>query len=287
MKKNVKAFLHTFLQSLLPQPQAYKKFRRLPFQTSLLYFIVLICVINALFLVFFIVKNSDRNIFDLRSSLRTSLSRFPADLYIYIHKGALTTTYDRPYFWWTTFNDKQMLLGVVDESGTADKVYAYNSLFLLTPGAITINARKIPLVPQHISLNNTTTRIDRATARRTTALIDGSFGMILAFLALTFFVLLPMVSSVMNIVLATGAATVAFLIFRNYHTNIKPLEALQTTFHAATLPLIAMYVILSISPGNPHLFLSFFLLTILFSLGALYEANYTEHHVKHRRRLTV
>ena len=148
--KKVKAFLHIFLNSLIPNASYYRKILNTRFFFSFKYFFFLIALLSSILIFNLLNKYSPPKIVHWFGQVNKIIDQFPSDLNIIINDGFLTTNYNRPYFIWVNDNkNKLRLMLVIDESAYFEKINQYQSTALLTKTDLFIKQnnliKKIPL----------------------------------------------------------------------------------------------------------------------------------------------
>lgn len=272
MRKNVKTFFSDFRNSLLPQPIFYRHLLRAPLSRSFSYFIMLIFFLNALFLLLFFAKIKPTRLIQFTNEVITELHAFPTDLTVHLNNGHLISSANRPYFFWINHDDEKILIGVIDETATPEKINSYSSFFLLTDKTLVLNRNKLPIGSESISLSGINGTIDRSGALSFAKLISHIFPFAMILFLLVALLILPIVTVIINSIIIALASIGAYILFR-FFTKIHTLKkTFQLTLHAATLPLIIVGIISFLNPTIHYLRTPLFLLLIIFSLCALYEA---------------
>jgi hypothetical protein len=130
--KKVKAFLHIFLNSLIPNASYYRKILNTRFFFSFKYFLSLIILLSLVLIFNLLNKYSPPKIIHWLTQINKTIDQFPPDLNLFINNGSLITSYNRPYFIWVKDEkNKLRLLLVVDESASLEKINQYQSMALL------------------------------------------------------------------------------------------------------------------------------------------------------------
>lgn len=274
MYQKVKTFFHVFKSSLIPQAHYYKKILHTKLSFSIRYFISLIILINLLFYFLFIVLHNPQKINFMKQSLITALNNFPEDLKIHINKGVLMTTYDRPYFFWINDqeNDK-VLFAVVDQSATPEKILEYNSYFLLTSKNLVINQKKVPFKTSVITLDSLTMTIDKGWASNMANTLNTPIRGLGLYLLLFVLVISPFLAIFFNLAILFLAAISIYLLFVTVHEKHSFRKTFQVVLHAATMPLILLYV-LGLFSLEPKHALPYLILVVIFGLCGMYETYY-------------
>jgi len=291
--KKVKAFFYVFLKSFIPNSSYYTKILKIRFLFSVKYFIALIVFLNFLVGLSLLYRYSPQKVNYWLKTFYSALNNFPSDLNVFIDKGYLISSYNRPYFFW--LNDEKgrlRLFFVIDESASFEKMDQYQAKALLTKTDFFI---KMANQTKRISLNS----FDKIILNKDTvkiilkplSLIKTFFYPLYFFIFLLVFILIIGFSFVINLFYLFLASFLVFVLLKlkskkKYHFK----KVFQISFHAATLPLLLDYltfnfpyllpikVRLPIKPVPfPLLFL--FLLTIFIIIG-VYEAYYHNHHQK-------
>jgi len=291
--KKVKAFFYVFLKSFVPNSYYYTKILKTRFLFSFKYFIALIVFLNFLFGLGFLFRYPPQKINYWLKAIDSALTNFPSDLNVFIDKGYLISSYNRPYFFW--LNDEKgrlRLIFVVDESGYLEKINQYKTFILLTKTDLFIKTKneikKIPLKSfNEIIINKETIK----SVLQPLSLIKKFFYPFYFFILLFIFGLITVTSFFINLFYLFLASGIVFVLLKlrlkkKYHFK----KVFQISFHASTLPLFLDYLIFSFPyllpiriylpiklPPFPLIFL---FLLIIFIIVGVYEAYYRNHHQK-------
>jgi hypothetical protein len=176
------------------------------------------------------------------------LANFPSDLNIFIDKGYLISSYNRPYFFWLRDEKERLkLVFVIDESASEEKINQYPTKALLTKTDLLIKGagkvKKIPLSSfNQIVFNKETLKI----IRQRLFFIEKFFYIFYFFIFLFIFVFTFLFSFLINL----------FYLF------------------------IASLLVLGLPIKLPPFPLLFLFLLIIFVIVGVYEAYYNNHHRK-------
>jgi len=291
--KKVKAFFYIFLKSLIPNYSYYTKILKIRFLFSFKYFVSLIVFLNFLLGVSLLYRYSPQKINFWLKSVDSALVNFPSDLNIFIDKGYLISSYNRPYFFWLRDEKERLkLVFVIDESASEEKINQYPTKALLTKTDLFIKeagkVKKIPLSSfNQIIFNKETLKI----IRQRLFFIEKFFYIFYFFIFLFIFVFTFLFSFLINLFYLFIASLLVFVLLKlkpekKYHFK----KVFQISFHAGTLPLFLDYLIFSFPyflpvrvrlPIEPLPFpLIFLFLLIIFVIVGVYEAYYNNHHRK-------
>ncbi len=271
--KKVKSFLKIFLNSLLPDVAYYHKILNISFFQSFKYLSVLILVLNSIFTLSLTIRFNPCTVRDVLSGVITSIDKFPNNLAIFINKGNLLTTYDRPYFFWLDYDSKKKLLFVVDKNARPDKINQYGSKVLLTSNLMVISDFQKQLIAplqkisdQTINKKNTLPYLKNILLK-----VQDWFPVLYVLFVLAAFVVFSLVSLVTVVFYLILASLTNLILFRFKilkHVTLK--KILQISFYAVTLPLTLDYLLMifKIKP-IPILF---FILMMVFVFCGIYEA---------------
>lgn len=289
--KKVKAFLHIFLNSLIPNPSYYRKILNTRFFFSFKYFFFLIVLLSFMLIVNLLNKYSPSKIVHWLNQINKTIDQFPSDLNIFINNGLLITSYNRPYFVWVKDNkNKIRLMLVIDESGSFEKITQYQSMALLTKTDLFIKqnnqVKKIPLTSfGKITINKEGLKILKEKISFINKLVYPLYFGILILAV----ILIPLLSLMINMIYVFFASLIAFFLLKlkpekKYHFK----KVFQISLHAATLPLLIDYFAFNLPisklmktnfyikpPPFPLVFV--FLLAVFVFIGA-YEAYYYNHN---------
>lgn len=253
MLKKVKAFFHSFLNSLIPQSEYYRKIVRSPFSSSLSYFLVIVFILNLSFVASLIVKYSPIKINVVMTEVINSLNNYPDGLTINIHKGRLITNNNRPYLFWVNHQNKENLILVVDESASPQKIQQYKSYFLFTPQYFVFNNLKnnsVFSVPLSYFDDYKITKQTVTSLVKSISLFQNILPLISIAVLLILIIFLPMASLLVMFTYIVISSFVVFLLFKlltRKHFHFK--KILQVSFHAATLPLLLDYGVIIFRPS--------------------------------------
>lgn len=244
MSRIVKGFFQNFKKSLLPQIPYYRTLLSVPMVQTLKYFIALIFFLNAIFFVILAVW----------ANPVSSLKNIPEDL----------NTYDRPYFMWLDFDKRKILFLVADRFAVPSDIGKYNSYALLTSDSLVINQDKTGMNFQ-IPLN-------QELASNFATVIGSSMPVILVFLIFGAFLIIPIISAVYFLLIIAAASLISYLIYNLIDKRHDHSKTFQLALHASTLPIMVFYFLNLVVPTTPNLPLTTFILILIFTLCALYEA---------------
>jgi hypothetical protein len=291
--KKVKAFFYIFFKSLIPNYSYYTKILKIRFLFSFKYFVSLIVFLNFLLGVSLLYRYSPQKINFWLKSVDSALANFPSDLNIFIDKGYLISSYNRPYFFWLRDEKERLkLVFVIDESASEEKINQYQTKALLTKTDLFIKeagkVKKIPLSSfNQIIFNKETSKI----IRQRLFFIEKFFYIFYFFIFLFILVSTFLFSFLINLFYLFIASLLVFVLLKlkpekKYHFK----KVFQISFHAATLPLFLDYLSFSFPyflPVRVHLPIKplpfpliFLFLLIIFVIVGVYEAYYNNHHRK-------
>jgi hypothetical protein len=293
--KKVKAFFYIFLKSLIPNYSYYTKILKIHFLFSFKYFVSLIVFLNFLLGVSLLSRYSPQKINFWLKSVDSALANFPSDLNIFIDKGYLISSYNRPYFFWLRDEKERLkLIFVIDESASEEKINQYQTKVLLTKTDLFIKeagkVKKIPLSSfNQIIFNKETLKI----IRQRLFFIEKFFYIFYFFILLFIFVFTFLFSFLVNLFYLFIASLLVFVLLKlkpekKYHFK----KVFQISFHAATLPLFLDYLSFSFPYFLPvrvrlpikqlPFSLLFLFLLIIFVIVGVYEAYYNNHSRAYR-----
>ncbi len=300
--KKVKAFFYVFFRSLLPQSAYYEDISKSKFLFSLKYFIVLLIVLNTLFISTVAIRLHPAKINRLLESLQSSLSQYPQNLSLTLHRGLLISSFNRPYFLWLDYDNKTNLLVVVDENASVDKIKDYNSSLLLTSKYLVIKNMRDENASTVIPLSRFSDQIIDKTAvlgvQSNIQKADKVFPVLFWSVFVFLLIVLPTISFFLNLFYLIMASLLVIVVLKMFSKKYAPYarfgKTLQLSFHAITLPLTLDYGLTLLSIKSKPSSLLFFFLTAVFVFAAVYEAYYsrvshhtpaiTAHHPPHRLR---
>jgi hypothetical protein len=280
--KKVKAFLHIFVNSLLPQTNYYQKILKTKFSFSLKYFLFLTFLINCLFVLFFVIKIPSAKVNRLLTNLNNNLTAFPNNLIISVKNGSLLTTFNRPYFLWIDFDNMKQLLAVVDETADTQKINEYQSAFLLTTKFAVIRdmmgGRPLTVIPlsqiKDVTIDKNTIEEMRTNLAQIAKLLPLFYwGLIVIAI-----ILFPMFSFLVNILYLITASLFIYIVYRIFFAKSLPRHHLsfkktfQIGLHAITLPLIIDYGLTLLNLRSKPTMLMYLFLIAVFVFAGLYEA---------------
>jgi len=295
MWRKVKTFFHVFKSSLFPQPTYYHKLTKAQYSFSFKYFVFLIFVLNSIFICSFVIKYSPSKINRFINSVTKQVGSVPKEMVVNVNKGSLFTNYNRPYFFWATYNNQQKLLLVIDETADPGKIDIYNTYILVTSREIVV---KLSQGPKIISLKNfgrhTFQAKDFEKASRSLKTFSKLFYLVYFISIPCLLIILPLVSFSITLFYLFIISLIVYLFFKTYyHKRIHFKKTLQLSFHAVSLPLILDYFLNIFRPTLPtnirfKLFiptpLAFLIILVMFVFAAVYEAYQDKHFLQHKRR---
>lgn len=293
MWRKVKTFFHVFRGSLFPQPAYYHKITKASFSFSLKYFISLIFILNLIFVSYLIVKYNPGKSNRFLSNITREINLIPKEFVININQGNLFTNHNRPYFFWSMYNNRKKLLLVIDETASPDKINIYNTYILVTGREIVIkNDSSASNTFKILSLKNIGRRsFDKKDFEKIAIVLATISKLLYVFyiIAIPFLlILLPFLSIIITLIYLIIISLIVYLFFKTYyHKRIHFKKTLQLSFHAVTLPLVLDYFLMIFEPTIPanirlKLFiptpLAFLIILAMFVFAAVYEAYMAKHH---------
>ena len=272
MDRKVKTFFHVFKQSLLPQPRYYRKLLKTDFSFSFKYFAAFIFILNFLFFSLFL-STGLRPKFSLPlKSVSSALKAYPANLSIEIKNGALTTSYNRPYFFWLQDGDRKTLLAVVSQTSTPDDAKNFEAPVVFTNRSLVfINSQENSnptVIPYDSKLNLS---VNKQFMNNLLAGFERAIPFLTALIIFFVFVLAPLFSIVTTFIYLAIIALLCYFVFSLYFKKHKYAKTLQISLHAVTLPYLVKYAMLGIGYNLDRVWGVFMLLVVVFILSALYE----------------
>jgi len=299
--KKVKAFFYIFFKSIIPNYSYYTKILKIRFNFSFKYFVFLIVFLNFLFWLSLVYRYSPQKIKFWLNNINSVLINFPSDLNVFIEKGYLISSYDRPYFLWLNdYKGRIRLFLVIDESGTAEKIDQYKTRVLLTKTDLFIKLRdkieRIPLIYFDKFFINK--EILSSFALLISSLNNNFFYLYYFFIFALIFILMTAFSLIVNFFYLFLASLLVFIFLRLLKKEEKHRlkKVFQIGCHAATLPIFLDYFIfsfvdflpikiqLTIKPITfPLIFLFFLILFIAFGIYEAYAYNYTNKDYRHKQ----
>lgn len=272
MGKKVKTFFLDFRNSLIPQPSFYKRLLRVSFSHSVSYFITLVFFLNTVFLILFITKVNPVRLTEIKNSIVNELNAFPENLTIHINDGYIMSSTNRPYFFWITHEHKKLLLGVVDEDATPEKINEYGSFFLITNNMFVFNKNKLPIIINSLSLAEVNETINREWTKSLAIFINQIYPFALVLFFLISLAVIPIVTLFINGIIIMLGSLGSFILFKFFTKKHTFKKTLQITLHSSSLPLIILGISSLLNPTIHNLRIPLFLLIVIFSICALYEA---------------
>ena len=283
MLKNVKTFFSNFSSSLFPQPRFYKRLLRLPFSYSLSYFVSLIFFVNIVFLLVCLTIVNPGRLLSIKNEVVHQLNTFPSNLTINIHNGHMMTNYNRPYFLWIGYDDKKMLVGVIDEGAAPEKIDQYNSYFLLTPNYFVLNQKRLSTGFHLVPLAGMNQVIDHTWAATLAKTLNRLFPIFVTSFLLVSIFIVPLFAILITFGFVTLVSLISYVLFQYFKLRHTYKKTLQLTLHAVTLPLIVIDGLAIFHPTARNLSIPFIILCLIFSLCALYES-YIDHQTHTLKR---
>lgn len=276
MGKNVKTFLRDFVNSLIPQPEFYKKILDRRLSDSLKYFIALIFFVNLIFFLVTFVGIDFKAFTEMKNAVVKSLDQYPQDLKIYVTNGSLMTTYDKPYFLWFDYAGAKNLLLVVDKAATKEDLDKYGSVLLLTNDHLFLNRQKLHVDDDSVPLTHATFAIDKESVSMLSDIIRNYLSHILALVILIAVFVSPIFSAIYMFIIILIVSTLAYILYNLVDKKHNHKATLQLSLHASTVPILVFYGMSYVNPPVSNLTTSVFILILIFTLCALYEA-YLDH----------
>jgi hypothetical protein len=236
---NVKAIFGIFYSTLVPKQSFYKTIRSQNRKEEVSFYVTGTLLLTYLLLTIFTIDAFIRyDLTNIAPNLVNSLKTYPPDLSITIDKGKLITNYNEPYFMWTTYKGKKMLLLTVDQSANQEKALAYNSILVLgstnavfrnlMDGSIkTYEYNQMQLLIDKNTINTYIQKVNEYNSNGYTLII------------LLFFIGVPLSMLILNGVFLGLASVIVTYIYK--YTKIKQITLRQVgkiALYSFTLPLI-------------------------------------------------
>jgi len=227
-----------------------------------------------LFLLGLFVKVNPVRIQSLTDGVSKALLSFPSNVSIVIENGHMTSNLDMPYFTWMGFEDNKILLLVIDEKNTVNRLKLYKPLVMLTGTEMAITSgSSIKRYPYPL---HTTFQINQATMLRFEEAFRNYFKKGFALFYPLFIVVTPLFFALANTVYLVFSSVIVFVFFRLFHRRFSLKKIFQIGMHACTLPFLIGYCILAINHAVSGLPFVMFVLLFIFHLTGVYEAYYEE-----------
>ncbi len=282
--KKVKAFLSIWQNSLFPDETYNQRIIKAPFKFSYRYYLLLVLILHLLFSMLFVFPRLIK-ISQLKNSLNQTINRFPNRLKIYLYRGMVWSNLDRPYLAWTDFRQQKILLFVLDENASPDKITQYHSFALLTKNYFVLAnlSDRNSFLSFPLTKTNSSFTIDKQSLAAAETTVNSLMIVLALCLSGIVFIgaglLIFVTQTAWLIILAT---TTRLLLHRRRITFHK---LLQIAFHSATLPLMITYILLLFNLPLIAIVRTNVLLTIIFLIGGVYESYL--HQLDNRLRMNI
>ncbi len=259
-------------RSLIPQRLPYYAFTKVSPSFALWYMIGFLALSYFFFLMaFVIVYQPYQKINTLLESFSESIHTTSPDLTITIRKGFMKTNYNRPYFWWVTFDGQKKLAFVVDDSASSSKITQYQSLALLTPSELVIRTPQNSFISFPLS-SQTSLLVNKTSALAWFQQFTQLFHKAIIFLSVFSVLVFPILYICIYIVCALTVSTALYIFYRFRREPIQFGYILKLSVFAVTTPLLLYLIICLFFPfflALPGIFLVAYL---LFTLAAVHRS---------------
>ncbi len=272
----VKTFFSIFWNSLIPQHTYYSHIKRNRLSFSLIYF----CILHLFLIIFFTIgiftKYNTNNLSKLHSSLLFSINDIPDNLSVTIKNGVLSTNHNKPYFFWITYQNKKLLVSILDEHIDLSQIEKTNAITVINANGVAIKLFNKKIIKFSFNESLDTFVIDKKTLFSYTNIF---FTYLEKFMPITYiciFIVSLISMLTLDICLLIFIWSISLLLSRLYRKKITPLSMLKITLHASSFPYICFYVIIFFFPYTRMLPFLIFLLFATFQFSGVYETYFEE-----------
>ena len=198
-----------------------------------------------------------------------SLDKLPKNLIININNGFLSTNNPMPVLVWS---GNKMLIAVIDETATDDKINQYQSKILLTSTSLVIRDG----INKNISLpyTNSNIKITKDTIIKIKSLLLNIIPLMIVLISFYFIILHPIFITIFLTIFLSFLSFIAMMIYKSKFKKITFQKTFQISIHAITLPIIIYAVLMSFNNMILNILSSyiFLLLSFAFILISIYDA---------------
>lgn len=275
MYKKVKAILHTFAMSVVPNAPQYHKLLHSPIKKSIEYFLIVISlgiIAFTLGVYFTIIPISTTS--HIQNNVINALSVLPPNSQLRIENGILTTNLNRPfYIWGVSKNNDPLLLISINEQRTSRNYVNTDALFTLARDHVSIRAKDLLFVR---SYDTQTYLINSESISHFLKVVNMYAPQIQIAFYILYFSLFPLFSLawVLGIVGLTSVGT--YTLFHFLIRRVHFARCVQATSHGSIIPFGISFILFLFFPSSISTILVTPFLVGMFSLVSVYEMYFDE-----------
>jgi len=275
MHTKVKAILHIFATSVIPNAPHYHKLLHTSPIRSLRYFGIILMFLIVIFTlcIFFFVVSVDQTT-QLRTSLTHALSSIPDNVQIRIDNGIMSTNLNRPlYIWSYDHLNRPSLIFLVDEHQTDRLNSKPVALLTLTKNHLILKTNEITYTKPY---DTQTYIINSDSMSRFMRLVTLYAPQIQVAFYVSYFLVFPVLTAfwVSAIVIITSLCT--YTVFHFFIKRVHFVRCIQATLHGSVLPFILSFFLLTLYPGQVSSLVITPFLVGIFSLVSVFEMYFDE-----------
>jgi len=271
--KKVKAILHTFRISIVPNHLFYPKLLHTRTFFSLKYFSVCIIFFSTIFTLCVYTKVTPDKLTFYHNAFIKTLSSYPADAEFLIKDKKLGSSYTQPIFLWMDKpNGTKMLLFAANQHSLLTKNDSPDALIFLGAKQMRLSYKDMTTSVYYPSLEYV---INKHTIDIFTGVIDQYLNNARGYFYFVFFSFLPLLymSGLFEASLATSIFL--YLLFRLFTKRVHLRKCIQVGFHASILPFMIGSALFCSFPSVHGTLTITASLVFIFQLIAIYEAYFS------------
>lgn len=273
--KKVKAFFSIFVNSILPHEPYYSKILHFRFSKSLIYFLSILSLVYLAFLFKTVMHLRNTSLDAYKSCVARSFETIPANYYLYLSRGILSTSSDKPLFiWQSCFTKHPSLLAVIDERGHIDNFTLYQTNILLTGNDLGYGRKAIFLKRPLGMFPNPEVKYNKYDLLRWNSALFDTAKHFLPYALVFLLLITPLILVVGGVATVCLSSIFTVMFYGAFKKKYHFKKVVQLGFHAATLPVMLFSFTLLIYTFIPLTALLTTLLFLIFHLIAVYEAHY-------------
>lgn len=275
MYKKVKAILHIFAVSIIPNaPQYHKLLHTSPKKsifTFMIFMSISIAIVTFAIYIHIIPLSVTTHI---RNSFIEGLQSLPQKAQMRIEDSQLTTNFNRPIHIWNFSNKANPLYLIsIDEKRTSRNYADTHALITFAKDHINLSAKDMSITR---SYDGQTYLINTNSMSRFLKLVDVYAPQIHIAFYVLYFTLFPIILLGWVLAMIGVASGITYFIFHLFIKKVHFIRCIQATMHSSFIPIWVSFILFFFYPGSLSSILITPFLVGIFSLVSVFEMYFEE-----------
>lgn len=277
--KKVKAILTTSLNSVIPQDVYYPKLLHIRFLYSLQYYITILLVVTALFVISFSLRHPLSHLLQYKNDITKSFSQFPKDTILRIQKGQLMSNSDLPVFVWVKHKDKPLFVFMANARDDAPRTIRPIPFLFLKKDGMQFSYRHYQRISAYDKTRDYTISKEQMPVYEEK--VNAFFAPIVSYYNLVLVTALPLMFMLFTTVSVIVSALMTFVLFRLYFSRIHLKKCMQAALHGTHIPMMISALLFTLYPLTFRTVPVICALYFVFTLVSVFEM-YSKEESHHR-----